>query len=165
MEKPTLIGELNKIVEDTNIDILRAKAHAYDAIVDLLRHHDLNQKTDPASLNGYNCYAEPAPELRISPEGPLFTDAQPTINAAPTTPEEPPAAPPVPEEPPAPMPAEDPGPAQRRRGRPRKVIAEEAPSLLPAPKPPTEAEPVGANEPAATPEAEPVAAGDDDLPW
>lgn len=104
-----------------------------------------------------------APLANPAPDDPPTTEAPPAPEVATTTLEEPSAAPNAPETPPAPMPAEDPGPAQRRRGRPRKVIAEEAPSLLPRPEPP--AEPVEPNEPAATPEAEPVANSDDDLPW
>lgn len=160
MKKPTLIGELNQIVGQTSIAILRAQARGYEEIVDILFRHGL------MDLNGYSCHeqSDTDTDLPLSPEGPSFTDAQPTINAAPAAPEEPPAARPAPEAPRAPTLEEELFGKPRRRGRPRKAISEDViPSLLPHSESP--AEPVEAPEPTATPDAEPIAVVDDDLPW
>ena len=136
LEEP-LIADLNKVVEDTNVGILRAKAYGYDAIVSLLRLYSFDRETSPA------------------PEGPSLAETPAAMEAAPTA---------MMEAAPTAMPAEDPGGTPRRRGRPRKSLTEEV-SLLPAPKPPAVAEPVEGREPDATSEPESTAASDDDIPW
>ncbi len=144
LEEP-LIADLNKVVEDTNVGILRAKAYGYDAIVSLLRLYSFDRETSPA------------------PEGPSLAETPAAMEAAPTAMME--AAPTaMMEAAPTAMPAEDPGGTPRRRGRPRKSLTEEV-SLLPAPKPPAVAEPVEGREPDATSEPESTAASDDDIPW